>query len=75
MTERFPAYAPELNSDEYVWSHTKYTKLCNYAVPGLEALRVEDSRELKELLQNRPLLKSFVEQAKLTCGMMKQLYK
>ena len=75
VTERFPAYAPELNPDEYAWSHTTYAKLCNYAAPSLEAMRVEVARELKELQQNKPLLKSFVEHAKLTFGKMKQLYR
>jgi transposase len=29
-TERLPAYAPELNPDEQVWTQTKYGRMANY---------------------------------------------
>lgn len=64
-TERFPAYAPELNPDEYVWSHTKYAKLCNYAAPSLQDLRSKVEEELRELRNKQKLLKSFIHHAKL----------
>jgi transposase len=70
-TGRFPAYTPELNPDEYAWSHTKYAELCNHATPSLDALREEVDRELMELRRSWPLLKSFVEHSKL---IRKQLY-
>lgn len=65
VTERFPPYAPELNPDEYVWSHTKYARLCNYAAPGLYELRQEIGRELEALRQDKTLLRSFIEHSKL----------
>ena len=31
VTEKFPAYAPELNPQELVWSYTKYGRMSNFA--------------------------------------------
>ncbi len=65
VTERLPAYAPELNPDEYVWAHTKYARLCNYAAPGLDELRREVGKELEALQKDKDLLRSFIEHSKL----------
>ncbi len=65
VTQRLPAYAPELNPDEYVWAHTKYARLCNYAAPGLDELRREVGKELESLQKDKGLLRSFIEHAKL----------
>ncbi len=51
-TERFPGYAPELNPDEYVWTHTKYV-----------TLKVEEA--LKDLSGRRHLLRGFIEHTHL----------
>lgn len=63
--EWFPAYAPELNPVEHVWSHTKHSDLANY-VPE-DALRlgrsVNDS--LRKKRSNQRLLRSFFHAAKL----------
>jgi len=64
-TERFPGYAPELNPDEYVWSHAKYAGLANYAAPDLKALREAAGNHLRVLRQDRKLLRSFIDHAHL----------
>jgi transposase len=38
VVERLPAYAPELNPDELVWSWTKYGRLANLAAENTDVL-------------------------------------
>jgi len=64
-TVKLPGYAPELNPDEYVWSHTKYAELCNYAAPNLPELGRIVGATLQKL-RNRPdLLQGFIDHARL----------
>lgn len=65
VTERFPGYAPELNPDEYVWTHTKYTSLCNYCAPDLPALGERVEAALIELGGRPRLLQSFIDHTHL----------
>ena len=60
VTEKFPAYAPELNPQELVWSYTKYGRMSNFTPKNTNDLRVRLHSELSKL-RNRPdLLASFV---------------
>ena len=65
VTEKFPAYAPELNPDEGVWAYTKYNRLANYAPPNTSALRVRLHTELARLRNRRDLLASFIQHTPL----------
>ena len=64
-TVKFPGYAPELNPDEYVWGHTKYAELCNYAAPNLSELGQTVGTTLQKLRSRRDLLQSFINHAHL----------
>ena len=64
-TEKFPGYAPELNPDEYVWSHSKYAELCNYAAPNLLELGRKVSKTLQNLRKRSDLLQGFIDHAHL----------
>jgi transposase len=64
-TVKFPGYAPELNPDEYVWSHAKYAELCNYAAPGLPELSGKVKETLQKLRRRRDLLQNFIDHAHL----------
>jgi transposase len=64
-TAKFPGYAPELNPDEYVWGHTKYAELCNYAAPSLSELGQTVGTTLQHLQSRRDLLQSFINHAHL----------
>ena len=64
-TEKFPGYAPELNPDEYVWTHTKYSELCNYAAPSLPVLSQKVFETLQKLRRRKDLLQSFIDHAHL----------
>lgn len=51
--ERLPAYAPELNPDEGVWSYLKQVELRNVSCPSIPHLRTELCRA-KERLRHKP---------------------
>lgn len=61
VTERLPAYAPELNPDELVWAWTKYGRLGNLAADNSEWLRDYLITEMWYLREHPELLASFIE--------------
>jgi transposase len=65
VTERLPAYAPELNPDELVWNWTKYGRLSNLAAKNTDILRDHVIGELTHLQRRPELLGSFVKKTKL----------
>src|SRR3954447_450626 len=50
--EELPGYAPDLNPDEGIWKHLKYTELKNLCCQSLAELRVE-LRKAKERLRHK----------------------
>ena len=50
--EQLPGYAPDLNPDEGIWKHLKYTELKNLCCQNLAELRVE-LRKAKERLRHK----------------------
>jgi len=65
VTEKLPAYAPELNPDEQVWSNVKYARLANYAPRNTGELRQRLTRELHHLRKRSDLLRSFIQHTKI----------
>jgi transposase len=65
VTEKFPAYTPELNPDEGVWGWTKYGRLANLAAWSTDHLRDCLIDELVTLKGNPELLGSFLAETKL----------
>lgn len=65
VTEQLPAYAPDLNPDEGVWSYTKHARLANFAASDRVHLRQAVTNELTSLRGRPDLLASFVRQTKL----------
>lgn len=63
--EPFPAYAPELNPDEYVWSNTKYGRMANFAPEDSQELRRTVYQELDHVSSDPDLLDGFIEHSKL----------
>lgn len=64
--ERFPAYAPALNPVEYLWSHTKYSKLANFCAVDSAELGERAANALLETRREQRLLRSFFHAAELT---------
>ena len=65
VTERLPAYAPELNPDELVWAWTKYGRLGNLAATNTTWLRDYIQTELTYVKEHPDLLASFIEKTDL----------
>ena len=64
-THRLPAYAPELNPDEGVWSYTKFARLANFAPTDVHELRHAVESELEDLRDRKELLASFIRHSGL----------
>jgi len=54
---RFPAYAPELNPDEYVWTQSKHY-LANATPQDVEELSQDLRRALGRIARSQQLLKA-----------------
>jgi transposase len=65
ITEKLPAYAPELNPDELVWAWTKYGRLGNLAAQHTDWLREYLINEFKYVREHPELMASFIEKTKL----------
>jgi transposase len=63
--EWLPAYAPELNPAEAIWSHTKYADLANYVPDDVLDLEVEAELSLEDAKADQELLRSFFQAADL----------
>lgn len=66
MLEYLPAYAPELNPDEWVWRYLKRVALANFAPLNLGELRI-GLREAVQRVRMRPRLRrSFLDASALS---------
>ena len=63
--ERFPAYAPELNPMEYVWSHAKGAPTANSSPDTLDEIAHSLSKMRKQLVSDQEVLYGFLEASKL----------
>ncbi len=63
--EWLPAYAPDLNPVEMVWSHTKYADLANFIPDDVHHLHQAVTDSLKETERNPTLLRSFFRRPRL----------
>jgi transposase len=58
--EELPAYAPELNPNEYGWSYLKYGKLANFCPHDLGELEQRVIKTAREAQTEQHLLRAFV---------------
>jgi transposase len=63
VVEDFPGYAPTLNPDEWVWSWTKYGRLCNLAAWDADELWDHIVMALIDLKFQPKILNGFVAEA------------
>jgi transposase len=56
---RLPAYAPDLNPDEFVWAHMKTNGVSKKPLKQNESLRERIENDLIAIQQNRRLVRSF----------------
>lgn len=64
--ETLPAYAPEFNPDEYVWTYLKHSRMYHYAPTNVIDLYDRLEHELDDLSHRRHLLRGFVNHSELT---------
>jgi len=57
--ERLPSYSPDLNPDEYVWSHMKNNGVSKKPLKQNEALRERVEEDLLKIKGNPQLVRSF----------------
>jgi transposase len=62
---RFPAYAPELNPDEYVWTQSK-RYLANGTPKDIDELREDLGMALSKLGSSQQLLKACLHMSTLS---------
>lgn len=56
---RFPPYCPELNPDEYFWSHLKCRQLANLGPVDVDHLEHEIRRAVRRVRRRPALIRSF----------------
>jgi transposase len=56
---RLPTYAPDLNPDEFVWSHMKTNGVSKKPLKQNESLRQRVEEDLVKIHDDRPLVRSF----------------
>jgi transposase len=61
-----PAYAPELNPVEYLWSYLKTNPLANLACPEVTSLAAAGRRHARALQHKPDLLRSFIRHSPLS---------
>lgn len=65
QVESLPAYAPELNPVEHLWSQLKWGRLANFAPDDADELRSRIGPELRSMSKQRNLLGACWQGAKL----------
>jgi transposase len=65
LTERLPAYAPELNPVEYIWAHLKQQELPNVCAKDLWHLGDRARHHLKRMRRRPKLIRAFWKQSSL----------
>jgi hypothetical protein len=65
---RFPAYAPELNPQEYQWSALKRKDLGNYCPPTMNDLTAKVRKGLRRMKRSASILKGFLVKPGLWSG-------
>lgn len=68
-----PAYAPELNPVEYVWSYLKVNPLANAALLGLASLTATTRHHARSLQRKDTLLRSFIRHSPLFLRLRKDI--
>jgi transposase len=63
--EFLPAYAPQLNPVEAMWSHAKYSDLANYVPDDADQLQAAVTESLQDQSRNQRLKRSYFKTAQL----------
>lgn len=64
--EYLPAYAPELNPDEWVWRYLKRVELANFAPHDLRELKTALRQAVQRIRMRPHLMRSFLDASALS---------
>lgn len=65
IVERFPAYAPELNPQEYIWSASKGRDLANFCPTKDSDLHTQTKKSLKRIQKNENIIQGALKKSGL----------
>ena len=65
MVERFPAYAPELNPQEYIWSASKGKDMANFCPYKDNDLHRQTQNSLRRIQRNEKIIQGALAKSKL----------
>lgn len=65
MVERFPAYAPELNPQEYIWSASKGRDMANFCPSKDSDLHSKTKKSLKRIQRNTSVMRGALKKSGL----------
>lgn len=65
MVERFPAYAPELNPQEYIWSASKGRDMANFCPSKDLDLRTQTKKSLKRIQRSESIIQGALKKSGL----------
>ena len=68
MVERFPAYAPELNPQEYVWASSKTKDMANYCPQGENDLLHRAKKSIRRIQKSSDILRGALRKSGLFMG-------
>lgn len=68
MVERFPAYAPELNPQEYVWSSSKTKDFAGYVPENTDDLLVRAKKSIRRIQRSSDILRGALQKSGLFRG-------
>lgn len=68
MVERFPAYAPELNPQEYVWSSSKTKDFAGYVPETRDALLLRAKKSIRRIQRSPDILRGALRASGLFHG-------
>ena len=65
IVERFPAYAPELNPQEYIWSASKGKDMANFCPSKDNDLHTQTKKSLKRIQRNESIIQGALKKSGL----------
>jgi transposase len=65
IVERFPAYAPELNPQEYIWSASKGKDMANFCPSKDNDLHTQTKKSLKRIQRNENIIQGALKRSGL----------
>lgn len=67
IVERFPAYAPELNPQEYIWSASKGKDMANFCPSKDNDLHTQTKKSLRRIQRSEDVIQGALKKSGLFC--------